>query len=137
MDEKQETVADILAEMRGPKFYPWGQGGFSVEMDLTPLADRIEAAQKREVGNGAKMREALKAVRMFLDGYTVNNLELRRMVDAALAELPRNCDRFGTDNVEASLAYEEFCDRAEIEESVNGAISWLLSLDADKEGGAK
>lgn len=87
-------------------------------------------------GNGAKMREALKAAKQYLDGYTVNNLELRRMVDAALAEPPRNCDKFGTDNAEASLAYEEFCDRAEVEESVNGAISWLLSLDADKEGEA-
>ena len=51
-------------------------------------------------GNGAKMREALKAVRMFLDGYTVNNLELRRMVDAALAAPPRNCDRFDTGDVD-------------------------------------
>ena len=39
-----------------------------------------------------KMRDALKATRMFLDGYTVNNLELRRMVESALAEPRRNCD---------------------------------------------
>ena len=57
----------------------------------------------------AKMREALKAMRMFLDGYTVNNLELRRMVDAALTEPPRNCD-VGTAE-EQTERFESFCDK--------------------------
>ena len=52
-------------------------------------------------------RETLKAVRMFLDGYTVNNLELRRMVDAALAAPPRNCE-VGTVEEQAQRFYK-FC----------------------------
>ena len=88
------------------------------------------------VGNMAKCREALVEVNGALDNimdYDVDGILHRcvSIIKKALAAPPRNCDRFGTDNAEASLAYEEFCDRAEIEESVNGAISWLLSLDAD------
>ena len=100
--------------------------------------------QQEPVGNAAKLREALiKAITMLAvcewpDGTNMEGVEeLRRDIDAALDAPPRNCDRFGTDNVEASLAYEEFCDRAEVEESVNGAIAWLLTLVAEKEGGAK
>lgn len=85
-----ETIANIVAEMCS-LVKPGETLEHTYEL-LNGLADRIEAAHARKVGNGAKMREALKAVRMFLDGYTVNNLELRRMVDAALAEPARNCD---------------------------------------------
>ena len=103
--------------------------------------------QETTTGHGAKMREALIAVKKSIDGIGASSLDgdpeilmmsltqvcarLSARIESALAEPPRNCDRFGTDNAEASLAYEEFCDRAEVEESVNGAISWLLSLDAD------
>ena len=34
--------------------------------------------------NAAAMREALKTVKRYLDGYTVNVLEMRRQVNAAL-----------------------------------------------------
>jgi hypothetical protein len=58
-----------------------------------------DAAAKREavtashgLGDCAKMREALKTVKRYLDGYTVNVLEMRSQVDAALAAPPRNCD---------------------------------------------
>lgn len=107
MDEKQDTTKGILAEMRG-LVKPGETLENTYEM-LNGLAERYEAAHKREVGNVAKMREALKAVRMFLDGYTVNNLELRRMVDAALAAPPRNCD-VGT-VVEQDECFEAFCKR--------------------------
>ncbi len=116
MSEKHETVADIVAEMRGPKFYPWGQGGFSVEMDLTPLADRIEAAQKREVGNGAKMREALKRIlKWFDDGGWDEDAEaemdsMLEAAEAALAEPPRACDVLSANELKlqvfAGLAYQ-------------------------------
>ena len=98
---------------------------------------------KTETGNPAAIRDALNeavsVLHVCLDPDFPPTYEcLRATIDkceAALAAPPRNCDKFGTDNAEASLAYEEFCDRAEIEESVNDAIAWLLSLDADKEGG--
>ena len=58
-------------------------------------------------GDCAKMREALKTVKRYLDGYTVNVLEMRRQVDAALAAPPRNCD-VGTAEEEAER-YMNFC----------------------------
>ena len=93
MSEKQETVADILAEMRG-LVKPGETLNNTYEL-LNGLADRIEAAHKREIelvaarccalgrlagygaseirhkreiGNGAKMREALEAL---VKGYEV------------------------------------------------------------------
>ena len=39
----------------------------------------------------AKLREALKAAKQYLDGYSTNILELRRKVSAALAEPPAVC----------------------------------------------
>lgn len=103
------------------------------------------AEKSSAVGNAAKLREALeqvqKKINYLIGNLTVSNslvanrMEINGIINAALAAPPRNCDRFGTDNMEASLAYEEFCDRAEVEESVNGAIAWLLTLVAEKEGG--
>lgn len=62
------------------------------------MAAQIVAAvnEKQETmmgcGDCAKMREALKTVKRYLDGYTVNVPEMRSQVDAALAAPPRNCD---------------------------------------------
>lgn len=42
--------------------------------------------------NAAAMLEALKTVKRYLDGYTVNVPEMRSQVDAALSAPPRNCD---------------------------------------------
>ena len=39
-----------------------------------------------------KLRESLKAAKQYLDGYSTNILELRRKVDASLAEPVRNCE---------------------------------------------
>ena len=103
----------------------------------------MTSTNEATASNAAKLREALKcidSIAKYLEAGTIRDVQhayrnIQDRVRIALATPPRNCDRFGTDNVEASLAYEEFCDRAEVEESVNGAIAWLLSLDADKEGG--
>ncbi len=81
-----ETIADIIAEMRGIRV-----------REFQDYADRLEAALKREAsGNMAALYEALKPVKRYLDGYTVNVLELRRTVDAALTAPARNCDRFAS-----------------------------------------
>lgn len=40
----------------------------------------------KERGEASKLREALKAAKQYLDGYSTNILELCRKVDAALAE---------------------------------------------------
>ena len=78
------------------------------------LCDAIEYQQeqvkaKTEVGDCAKLREALKAAKQYLDGYTVNILELRRTVDAALAAPPRNFDVGTAEEQDARL--DAFCNK--------------------------
>ena len=57
MSERQETIADIIAEMRGQA----GNDGYP--LDIKHYSDRLEAAHKREreaSGNTAALHEALK-----------------------------------------------------------------------------
>lgn len=106
-NEKQETIADILREMReGVVADGW------MEQTLREFADRIEAAGNQSVtdcnhlGNAAKMREALKRAdaalnlisksAWFIDANfaeTIELMEAGKAIQAALAAPPRNCDR--------------------------------------------
>lgn len=117
-NEKHETIADIVANMRkrAEEVYA-GQAGYPEswkdQMDygeIYELADRIEAANKREheatvekssaVGNMAKMREAVDKLLNFLrweyaQDYPVSRDKLADAIDigvAALSAPPRNCD---------------------------------------------
>lgn len=132
MAEKQETVDDIIAEMLGartefPFVYLMGEPDTPEVIDLRTkeiieprkinirrvtvkeLADRFEAALKRECGNYAAMREALEYVLDFdatddtamedglTDGervaeYADHIEECQKKARAALASPPRNCD---------------------------------------------
>ena len=58
-DEKQETIADIVADIRAQnQGLPEDSYALSPQVcDLLSLADRIEAAEKREV---AELRECLR-----------------------------------------------------------------------------
>ena len=61
----------------------------------------IESAQKREVGNGAKMLSALKAIVDVFDSKEPMSQQERDLVvynlaKNALSAPPRNCDRFNT-----------------------------------------
>lgn len=96
-----ETLADILAEMRLgstrglPCAYRIGRpnptGPIKIDnVTIGELADRIEAAYARDIGNAAALREAgdhspTDYPQMVLD-----------TVSTALDWLPRNCDRFST-----------------------------------------
>ena len=125
----QETIADIVDEMRGP-YYKMGRSNASLDKDMMGymsfMANRIEAAAKREreatrekssrVGNAAKMREALSdacyAMFDFLKTQNGGYEEMAKALDkakAALAAPPRNCD-VGTDE-EQLRRYEDLCDR--------------------------
>ena len=110
-NEKQETVADIVADIRAQnQGFPEDDYALSpLVCDLLSLADRIESAARREreagaeaaqVGNAAKMREALSdacyAMFNFLKTQNGGYEEMAKALDkakAALAEPPRNCDR--------------------------------------------
>ena len=68
--------------------------------------------------NNAKLREALKAAKQYLDGYTVNIFELRKKVDEALAEPVRNCD-VGTAE-EQNDRFSHFCTAHSAEYDIDG-----------------
>ena len=107
--------------------------------DIRKEADRLDAAHKREretSGNTAALHEALKPVKRYLDGYTVNILELRRTVDAALTAPARNCDRFASAE-EAWDAYDEWVElyRAKGETEPLNEFGWLFAPATEKEGG--
>lgn len=149
MTDTNETIADIIAEMLGPKFYPWGQGGFSVEMDLTPLADRLEAAWKRErattenssaVGDAAKLREVLEHVEKLAREFACGNYYISDfpkmlfdVIRPALAAPPRNCD-VGTadEQTERFVDFTRLCFQSEM---VRLAMNWAQM--PYEEGGAK
>ena len=118
MSQQQETIEDIIAEMRIFKCRNLETGKLELCNAIANyFADRLDTAHKREMsknaskngadfgqlgdcaklreasGNTAALHEVLKPVKRYLDGYTVNILELRRTVDAALTAPARNCDR--------------------------------------------
>ena len=116
-NEKQETIADIVKEMRtlgrlDEKSTDKIPRSLQA-LGLRTYADRIESAAKREreatrekssqVGNAAKMREALSRILGIADHlqtrFTIPKLvseeisELKQIAESSLASPPRNCDR--------------------------------------------
>ena len=57
MADTHETTADIIAEMRGMGNYQRYSGDHA-----RVLANRLDAAHRRERGNAAKLREALESI---------------------------------------------------------------------------
>ena len=129
-----ETIANIVAEMRG-LVKPGETLEHTYEL-LNGLADRIEAAHKREVesvSNGAKMREALKQILALAQAKAKGLFEIQSLAETALAAPPRNCD-VGT----AEEQYERFVNFARLyfqSEVVRFVINWAQM--PYEEGGAK
>lgn len=134
MTNTNETIADIIAEMRD-----WL--GDANGYDLRSLADRLEAAWKREcataekslvVGDAAKLREALEMMNtLFEQGAICTSSansaeemeqieELYRKTKAALAEPPRNCDKYSHD--EARAVAKDYIARMPVA-ATEGAVS--------------
>ena len=147
-NEKQETIADIVREMRGIKGGQHTNGGLSYErwrarcQFADDYADRIEAAAKRErdstrekssqVGNAAKMREALERIRRELiydsccSPITAFHDIVCEVSYSALVAPPRNCDVLSKAEVLEMLKDSSF--------SKEDAIEWLY---AEAKGEAK
>ena len=117
MASNNETVADIVAEMRlGVKDWKGERLGV-----FDCFADRIEAAAKQSVtncnrlSNAAAMREALESVRNWClnrlgePSEQVTTEGLLLIVNAALSLPPRNCD-VGTADDQVKR-YFAFCGR--------------------------
>lgn len=127
MSERQETVDDIVAEKRRRaeeierdcaekmKRGEMISDRYARELvaDIRREADRLEAAHKRELGNSAALREALKAAELGLFRWLSGSIsrdehrELVATIKTALAAPPRNCD-VGTAE-EQSVRMAEFC----------------------------
>ena len=79
---KQETIADIVAEMRGP-YYKMGRSNASLDKDMMGymsfMANRIEAAHQREV---AELRKGIS-----------------ELLDALQAIYDEECTSYGTGEV--------------------------------------
>ena len=97
-----------------------------------------------EERNAVAMREALKTVKRYLDGYTVNVLEMRSQVDAALAAPQRNCD-VGT-ATEQAKRMREYCFSKDSLGCPNHCLHSLQAIDCfcewgqmpyNEKGGAK
>ena len=105
MAEANETIADIIAEMRALS-NPISDGIIAINGRI--IADRLEAANKRERGDCAKLREALDEIRVAaMSDYEWDADYLIEKCNAALAAPPRNCD-VGTAE-EQSVRMAEFC----------------------------
>lgn len=147
-DEKQETVAGIVAEIRGNAEF--NHALVEVSKYLNEIADRIETAHKRfydkykehtnelnrqilvlirereeaarkessHVGNAAKMREALKRVHKLLGTMDLRYEVSYQIVKKALAAPPMNCDAFSKDKVLEILKDRSF--------SKEDTIEWLF-----------
>ena len=138
-NEKQETIADIVREMRT-------LGQLDEEstdkiprslqaLGLRTYADRIEAACKKKVAgcnrldNMAEMRAALKLAEDELWSHGL--FDASKRIASALSASPRNCDRFYNAN-EALEAFEN-----EKRETIIEFIRWLFADFAEAKGGAK
>ena len=147
-NEKQETIADIVAEMRSNEFDDPSFNVYSLVAARTLArgwADRIEAAVNQPVtncnhmGDAARMREALKKAQTVLSREIVfygtlksdDAYEASKAVTSALSAPPRNCDRFSNAN-EALEAFE-----TETGETMIEFIRWLFAVFAEAKGGVK
>ena len=127
---EHETIADIIAEMRSDanadEYTPDGILG----QKLNYIADRLDAAHKREVGDCAKLREAVKAVvdvgyphnfqreAPHIRGYCYDITRAIEKCFAALAAPPRNCDA-GTAE-EQLKRFKDFCRIISKDETCDG-----------------
>lgn len=174
MADTHETIADIIAEMRkisAEKYRLSSENGGAYGdpgvyyLDFAQFArvisDRFEAAHKRECGDVAKLREALK---LCVDemcnrcrelaaarGNTMpclSGCEPVRKARAALAEPPRNCD-IGTAEEQAKrmdaycTSYRECiggcwrCDNCPLCSIHRCELAWAQMPYVEKEGETK
>lgn len=156
-NEKRETHADIIAEMhRFAKQHEYDHPDMDTNArGIEDYADRLEAAHERELaagGNAAKLREALVAIDKNTDlldiaeniapklhpSHSFVAVQIRKIVRAALASPPRNCDRFASAE-EAWDAYDEWVEsyRSKGQTPPFNEFGWLFAHATEKEGGAK
>ena len=143
-----ETIEDIITEMhRFAEQHEYDHPDMDTNAQgIMDYADRLEAAHRRERGDVAKLREALKRAWLFVSATResfafvhegrIERDKLCEDIDAALSAPPRNCDlpKVLEDPWRAWLDdesnWEEGYPKLEIHD-------WLLAPATEKEGGAK
>ena len=158
-NEKYETLADIVAEMRTRSREvkeAFGGRPDGVENMLDIWADRIEAIDSADAwrslytpGNAAALRSALEKVRFYLPyfsqymrlhwedaeagGYYERILEV---VNAALSAPARNCDLFGGDPKMLNTAWFDWTASPSGHDAIGVAkmtfAGWLLAPAAER-----
>ena len=149
MTDTHETIADIIAEKRRQadkierncaemmKRGKMISDSFVRELvaDIRREANRLEAAQKREAGDAAKLREALKAIGGLCAGLmpTWDGAvgRIKDMAETALAAPPRNCDIVP---IEAREAADMFHRERPCHGYCYETHDWLLAPATEKEG---
>lgn len=141
---EHETTADVIADKR---FDATTRDQFDSAY-IVDFCDRLEAAQRSECGDAAKLREALEALLnlayevedMNSDTGPRTSIPTKFVIDtakAALAAPPRNCDRFQTKE-DAAIAFNEernvFIPQS-ILWQLGEWLDWLFATATEKEGG--
>ncbi len=147
MADTHDTIKGLLAEFRG---YSAGMpASYHVTMswaDFRKMLDRFDAAHKRERGNAAKLREAVKAVvdvgyphnfqveAPHIRGYCYDITRAIEKCFAALAAKPRNCDLYSS----ATAAWLDWSSKNILSGGTTTLDRFLVWLFARaQEGGAK
>ena len=120
-----------------------------IEADALAVGGIVEAERKRERGDCAKLREALKLCAKGMCGFCimdaeargmstecVNGCEALRKAKAALAAPPRNCDKYATYN-DAMQAFDAFVREQGKLGFINlytESFKWLFASATEKKG---
>ena len=136
---KQETIEDIVADMRELAADIETGNAVVGQTVWRNYADRIEVAWKREseattekssrVGNAAAMREALETISKCDTSKEEDCYTLYRVCEAALSAKPRNCDALSKDEVLKMLEDRSF--------SKEDTIEWLYDKAEGENDGSK
>ena len=145
MASENETVEKVLSEIYDA-YEAWKRSEVASlpTQYLKEWHDRIEAAAKREreatrekssqVGNAAKMREALENIAEYdraATCHTENSIflgylyQIEEWAESALAAPPRNCDRFTTLDDARNAFFEDYVPD-ETCSSANAFAIWLF-----------
>lgn len=138
MADTHETIADIIAEMRGMGNYQRYSGDHA-----RVLANRFEAAHRRERGDAAKLREAVVHMIDTADSIAMREptgaigklaFHIKHTGNAALSAPPRNCDlpKVVEDPWRAWLDDESNWKDGNPKLEIH---DWLLATTTEKEGG--
>ena len=86
-NENQETIADIVSEMRGP-YYKMGRSNASLDKDMMGymsfIANRIEAAHKREREAGAEAAQICGEIGEMVDEKRISDAVIKSLRDRKL-----------------------------------------------------